>query len=126
MNKKLNNLITNGELKLNNLSKLSQNNFANIFNVVNKGKKSYFNLCKNIKFNNIDSINSSYYSMYLVLDNDCWTNISYKMYGTIELWWLIAKFNNVKNPFTELTAGSYIKIPGDEIKDIVLSRIREL
>ena len=125
MSKKLNSIIAKGELD-NYKTKLTPNNFANFFDVVNRGKMSYFNICKNINFDNTDFIDSSLYSTYLVQENDCWTNISYKMYGTIELWWLIAKFNKVRNPFTELIPGSNIKIPGDEIKEAVLDSIRAL
>jgi nucleoid-associated protein YgaU len=123
MKSKLNDLIRNGVFRQANISQLSKNNFANLFNVINKGEKSYFNLCKGISFDNIDSMDHYYYVDYLVLENDSWTNISYKHYNTTELWWLICKFNGVKNPFEELTPGTYIKVPTDELKDTILNII---
>lgn len=122
MLKKLNTLKNRKELDT--TTTLGQNSFANLFNVVNRGKLSYFNLCKNLSFDNVEFIDQSLYTTYMVQENDCWTNISYKTYGTIDLWWLIAKFNNVKNPFIGLTPGSYIKIPGDEIKETILDSIK--
>jgi hypothetical protein len=49
--KKLNN-ITNFEI----LRKLDRNDFANLFNVVELGENSYFNISKTIRFDNVDDI----------------------------------------------------------------------
>ena len=44
-----------------------------------------------------------------------------KFYKTVKLWWVICKFNNIKNPFTELLPGTFIKVPNEEIvKQILL------
>ena len=45
---KYNNIMTNVD------DKLDQYNFANLFNVVQLGEKSYFNICKTIQFDNMD------------------------------------------------------------------------
>jgi len=37
--------------------------------------------------------------------------ISMDAYGTDNFWWVIAKFNGICDPFTELVAGSVIEIP---------------
>jgi len=37
--------------------------------------------------------------------------ISYKMYGSVEYWWIILLINNIEDPMTELTTGTVIKIP---------------
>jgi hypothetical protein len=123
MKNKLNDLLQNGVFDSSLTTSLNKNNYANIFSVVNRGAKSYFNLCRGLHFNNVDSIDSGMYQNYTVVENDSWTSISYRFYNTIELWWLICKFNNVKNPFKELEAGTILKIPNDEIKDIVLNTI---
>ncbi len=102
---------------------LPKNSFANFFEVVNKGPNSYFNLCKGLSFS-YDNLSQDLSYDYLVLEDDCWTGISYKSYGTPQLWWLICKFNNVKNPFTELEAGKVIKIPKPELKDWILEMIQ--
>jgi len=54
--------------------------------------------------------NTSYYELYDVENDDWFEDISYKYYGTINLWWLIAMFNNVINPFEYLEPGLQIKI----------------
>lgn len=105
-------------------NKLDTYNFANLFNVVEIGENSYFNICKTIHFENQDSIPETYYFDYEITVSDTWTNISFKFYNTIKLWWLICKFNNVKNPFTELTAGKILKIPVNELMENVLDVIQ--
>jgi len=102
MKNKLNTLIKKGIFPPN-MTKLDKYDLANLFNVVNKGELSYFNLCKNIYFDNIDSMSSDTVYDYIIIEDDSWTNISYKFYGTYKLWWLICKFNHIKYPFDELT-----------------------
>ena len=120
MNKKLNTLISNGIFP-SEIKKLDTYDYANLFNVVNKGEKSYFNLCKNIYFDNTQYLTSTDIDFYIILDDDSWSSISYKFYKTYKLWWLICKFNNIKNPFYELTPGKEIKIPSKEMADEILA-----
>lgn len=37
--------------------------------------------------------------------------ISYKAYGTTELWWLICMRNDINDPFTEIKTGMILFIP---------------
>jgi len=39
-----------------------------------------------------------------------WDNISYDIYGTPNLWWVVALFNTVTNPFEELEEGTNLKV----------------
>jgi hypothetical protein len=123
MKNKLNSLINVGVFDQNHTQKLDNYNFANLFNVVNKGKNSYFNLCRSIYFN-IEDIDPSLIELYEIAEGDTWTNISYRYFGTIKLWWLICKFNNIKNPFTELESGKFIKIPSKELMESVINIIQ--
>lgn len=97
-------------------------NLSNIFSVVKKGKNSYFNLAKTINFDNVDQMPDNYYTLYKIQEGDTWTNISYKVYGNIKPWWIICKFNNIKNPFTDLIVGKIIKLPTQDL----LRQISEL
>jgi nucleoid-associated protein YgaU len=51
-----------------------------------------------------------YYDFYTIENDDWWDNISSKIYGTPELWWIIALMNDINNPFEELEPGTSIKI----------------
>jgi len=37
--------------------------------------------------------------------------ISYKVYGTVDFWWIILLLNNIENPFVELEEGMVLKVP---------------
>ena len=100
---------------------LDQYNFANLFNIIDLNEKSYFNLCKTIYFNYVDRNN---YNNYKIVEGDSWTGISYKFYDTIKLWWLICKFNDIKNPFEELVPGKVIKILKSEYINNILNTIK--
>lgn len=122
-NKKLNTLIESGNFP-SEINKLDKYDFANLFNVVNKGEKSYFNLCKNIYFDNVQYLSSDMVEIYTIVNDDSWSSISYKFYKTYKLWWLICKVNDVKNPFYELIPGREIKIPSKEMVETILSVIK--
>ena len=124
MNNKLNTLIIKGVFPIDS-TQLDKYEYSNLFNVINKGEMSYFNLCKNIYFKNINYMSPDDVKEYVILEDDSWTNISYKFYNTYKLWWLICKFNNISNPFNELIAGKIIKIPSQEIVDSILDLIKE-
>ena len=121
MKNKLNKLISSGVFK--DVSFLDNYNFANLFNVVNKGEKSYFNLCRSIYFD-IEDISPDLITVYEVAEGDTWTNISQRNFGTLKLWWLICKFNNIKNPFEEIEAGKIIKIPSKELMETIINVIQ--
>lgn len=55
-------------------------------------------------------LSTSYYDSYEVESDDWFEGISYKYYGTVNLWWLIAMLNDVVNPFEFLEPGIEIKI----------------
>ena len=116
----LNKFLANHQINKN----ISKYDMCNILSVVEKGEKSYFNLCKNINFKNLNYLSSELFTIYEILENDTWPGISYKVYNTIDLWWLICKFNNVKNPFKELTVGKILRIPSEELVDIILETIK--
>ena len=99
MKKKLNNLLHNGVFDSSITDSLNKNSYANMFDVVNRGAKSYFNLCRGLHFENVDSMDPSFYKEYEIIEDDSWTKISYFFFHTAELWWLICKFNRNKKSF---------------------------
>jgi nucleoid-associated protein YgaU len=64
------------------------------------------------------------YKPYIVLSGDTWTLISYKMYNTVNLWWLICKFNTIQNPFNQPLPNTIVKIPDLGLVDSILSSLR--
>lgn len=99
-------------LKQNNIDTLPQLEsfrYENIFNVYKNDKdKYYYNILSKINFPT--DINEDYYGVYTV-PNDFvpYTFISYKLYGTTLLWWLICSVNNIQNPVFFPVAGTQLK-----------------
>lgn len=52
----------------------------------------------------------SFYESYDVSNGEYWDNVSYNLYGTPYLWWVIALINNITNPFEELSDGDELNV----------------
>lgn len=52
------------------------------------------------------------------------TTLSYNLYKTQHLWWLIMTVNNIKNPVKLLQAGSIIKIIKLDYIDTILNSLK--
>ena len=63
--------------------------------------------------------NVRFFDLYTVKENDRWDLISNRVYGTDKLWWVIAMFNKIHDPFQELHTEDTLKI----IKPIHLQEI---
>ena len=50
---------------------------------------------------------------YRVVTIDCMRPdfISYKVYGTVDFWWIILLVNGIEDPFTDLVEGMILEIP---------------
>lgn len=49
--------------------------------------------------------------------------ISYKFYETVELWWVIAQYNNIVNPLADVPVGLELRIPTKESVDRELRQL---
>lgn len=91
---------------LNNSSQLK------LFSVANElsSNTKYLNIFRSYILNRSNLNNDSFYNLYEV-DNDDWLDtISFKVYQTPNLWWVIAIVNNISNPFEELYPGKILRI----------------
>lgn len=49
---------------------------------------------------------------YKAKDGDSWSNVAARFFrGRSDLWWVIAEFSGVIDPFLELNTGAVLKIP---------------
>ena len=103
----------------------SYNDLGNFFNVyTDENGKYYFSILKSVNFQNINSIAPGYYNEYVVKENDAWTTISYNLYGDINLWWIICKFNGIMNPIDLPTAGITLRVPTPELVKTIVDQMR--
>jgi nucleoid-associated protein YgaU len=71
------------------------------------------------------------YSRAIVGEGDTWHSISEQVYQTRELWWILAMYNDVEDPFSIFydssiqTKASEIKLPDQASLGIIINDIRE-
>ena len=71
--------------------------------------KTVVNVFKKINIPTI-YIGIEYYDEYIIKEYDRWDRLANKFYGTPHLWWLIASFNKILDPFISLIPGTKINI----------------
>ena len=121
-------MATDTPKKQNNISELpslDKFRYENIFNVYqNTDDQYYYNILRKVNFP--ENIDESYFTTYTVPSNYTpYTLISYKVYGTIYLWWLICAFNRINNPVYFPPAGSSLKVLKPEYVRSVLQSLSQ-
>lgn len=104
---------------------VSYNNLSNFFEVIPFPEGPMFNLHKVLTIANTDMIPINYFVEHTIEEGDMLPIISYKYYNTIDLWWIICKFNNITDPFEPLIGGQVLKIPTSDIVKQILKAIKE-
>lgn len=92
------------------LPKISLYRYENFFNVYQdkENKFNFYNLLKAV--NIISSDNTNVEEEYTIKYNDTWGLISYRYYNTMDLWWVVCLYNQIKNPVTMPEVGTKIKL----------------
>lgn len=105
------------------LPKLSLYRYENFFNIYeDENKIRFYNLLKSI--NILPANDSSIETEYIVRPNDTWVYISYKVYNTMDLWWLVCEYNQIKDATKKPETGKKIKILKKELVWPVISELR--
>lgn len=87
---------------------LNNYRYENIFKLYSKDKKYFYNITRKIELN-LSNLDPSQFLYYPVKQKMPWTMISFNIYSTIELWWLLCLVNNIKNPLFQPKVGTFIK-----------------
>ena len=103
---------------------LEQYRYENIFKIYKTGDKDffYYNILKKIKLpDDVDDnlFNTVAYNNALPI-----TTLSYRIYGTTYLWWLIMVVNNITNP-VKIAGGTRIKFIKKEYLKPVIDSIKQ-
>lgn len=93
------------------LDNLAPSRYENIFRMFMKDSKYYFNILRRVNINLNDAASETY-TVTKVRFETPWTTISYRAYGTTDLWWLIylANKENFNNPVDLVPGGTTLKI----------------
>lgn len=82
-----------------------------VFQVVEDDDKTQFvNFFRSYNVSPSVLTNSFMFEFYTVDSSDFIDNIAAKFYGTSSLWWVVAAFNEITNPYEELLDGMTLKI----------------
>lgn len=102
----------------------SQYEFSNFFNIAYDSDVDLYSyvINKSLYFKTPPNgvVLSDVYTYYTIVSNDNWPLISYKNYNTVDLWWLVCKFNNIVNPFETPRVGELLKILNQNVADVIL------
>ena len=92
------------------LSDLESYDFENIFKMCfDTDKQAFFyNIIKTVNIPN--NISQDLFEVQVVPPSTSMTALSYRVYGTVKLWWLICTVNNIDNPVEFLPSGVPIKV----------------
>jgi hypothetical protein len=112
--------------EISSLPNLESFRYENIFNVYQNDNNNYFyNILAKTSFP--ADLEQAYYDTYTVPYGDMpYTLISYKLYGTILLWWLICSVNNVQNPVFSPPAGTKLKYLTPAYVRLVVSQLQDV
>lgn len=104
------------------LPSLSRTRYENIFKVFKLLKdtdNSYYFYNINNKVMIPDNLDDSFFNVITPTVNTAWTTLSFRLYGTIDLWWLIFIINKPKDIFLANSGESYRYIRPGFINDVL-------
>jgi hypothetical protein len=90
--------------------------FLRLFNTLldEDRETKFLNIFRSYIINESSLRDISFYDSYEVSNGEYWDNVSFNLYGTPYLWWVIALLNNIANPFEELKDGDDLKVLRDD------------
>lgn len=90
--------------------------FLRLFNTLldNDRETKFLNIFRSYIINENSLRDISFFETYEVSNGEYWDNVSYNLYGSPFLWWVIALLNNISNPFEELEDGDQLNVLKDE------------
>jgi len=104
---------------------ITQKDMANIFTIQSDNKldasnKKVYNIMRSVYFESLDKIPNIYFEHYNIVIDDTWPLIAHKLYKNTQLWWILIKLNDIKNPMVEPEVGKTIRyIEKDIVRNIL-------
>lgn len=101
------------------LSRTRYENIFKVFKILKDKDNSYYFYNINNKVMIPVNLDDNVYSTIAISRNTAWTTLSYRLYGTIDLWWLIFLINKPKDIFLARSGETYKYIKIDYLDDIL-------
>jgi hypothetical protein len=107
------------------LSKNQEFKLERIFDVYKQsgGKFFYYNIFNSVRFPS--PLHQDAYTLYYTKIEDLWTVISFRHYGRIDLWWIVASINGIDNTFIPLPPGTKLMIPTPVAIRSIIDSVRD-
>lgn len=119
----MDNLTGKYQIEVPNLPKLQNTRYENIFKIYyDEDGYPFYNLNKSIVFP--QNLDPSLYNLAVYDAPLHWPILSYKLYQTIYLWWMITEVNNIRNPFILPEIGTTLRYIKPEYVQFVLGQIK--
>ena len=106
------------------LEQLGPGRYENIFRVYAKDQKYIYNILRRVDIDLNSADPATFVEMRLKTEAP-WTNISYQIYGTVDLWWLIYICNKdiFKNPLHLVPGGTMLRVIKTDKLQAILNEI---
>jgi len=105
--------------------KIDLSNFFKVEEITNKdgSVSTFYNLNEGVVINGVKGFENIDSYSYTVKYGDNLKLISYKKYGNIDYWWLIAKINGISDVLENLEVGSKLYLLGEEHMKLIYNYI---
>ena len=107
--------------------KFDLTNFFSVEQCDTKGGQveTFFNLNEGITVDGIDELNESLVEPYVCKAGDNLRFISYRKYGSIRYWWLIAKINHIYDALETLEPGRKLYLLKKEQMNYIVNQVMQ-
>lgn len=106
------------------LYETSFKDMSTLFTVAKTDGKQHYLINKTLYIEGADNPTAANFGKYIKKENETWPTIAYKLYGDIDLWWLLCKVNKVTDPLAEIPNGTTIKYLLKDVVDSLLVSIK--
>lgn len=84
---------------------------------------TFYNLNDGMTIEGIEDIPADYVKSYRVSAGDTLKSISWKLYGSIDYWWIVAKLNRMGDAFTEFEPGARLLVVDKNMLDSIIGTV---
>lgn len=105
---------------------LNTSSILNLFNILSDDGEYFLNIFKPYSVNQQIITDILYYDTYETDDIDWFDYISFKIYATPQLWWVVCLTNDILNPFEELEPGKNLKVLKQSLVPIIIRETKEM